>query len=304
MKRFLTYCILFIVPILAVTLPLEYALRQVPNPYRYKYEWMQDHAESVKTLVLGNSHTFYGIRPDLLDGGPAFSLANVAQDLNHDLSLLAYWEDRYDSLKTVILPISYFTWFSPGVINEEESYRLRYYMLYMDSDDYPALSFQSLEISDYRTALGKLKKLLHGEMDPGVDSFGWGNTLVLSQKDTARWNNGSEAKAAVLHHTPKDWSLIESNYAKMSRIAAFCADRHIRLVLVTTPCWSAYTEGLDPVQLEKMNELTARFTKEFHVPYLNYLSDPRFEADDFYDSNHLSDIGAAKFTRILNQDIF
>lgn len=303
MKRFLTYCILFILPILAVTVPLEYALRQVPNPYRYKYEWMQAHAEEVKTLVIGNSHTFYGVRPSLLDG-PAFSLANVAQDLNHDLFLLQYWADRYDSLKTVIMPISYFTWFSTGVINDAESYRLRYYKLYMDSDDYPTLSFQSLEISDYRTALGKLKKRLRGDKDPGVDAYGWGNTLVLSRKDTVRWNNGSEAKAAILHHTPKDWNSIEANYAKMSQIGSFCADRHIRLVLVTTPCWSAYTEGLDPVQLEKMHELTELFTQEFHIPYLDYLTDPLFEAEDFFDSDHLSDIGAAKFTRILNEDIF
>ena len=33
------------------------------------------------------------------------------------------------------------------------------------------------------------------------------------------------------------------------------------------------------------------------------LKDSRFEADDFFDSNHLSEVGAIKFTKILNHDI-
>ena len=31
--------------------------------------------------------------------------------------------------------------------------------------------------------------------------------------------------------------------------------------------------------------------------------DDSFEADDFYDSNHLSDVGAIKFTKLLDEDI-
>jgi hypothetical protein len=37
--------------------------------------------------------------------------------------------------------------------------------------------------------------------------------------------------------------------------------------------------------------------------YVDYLKDHRFEANDFYDSNHLSDVGAIKFTKILDNDI-
>ena len=52
-----------------------------------------------------------------------------------------------------------------------------------------------------------------------------------------------------------------------------------------------------------MYEVIRKFQKECAVPYFDYLKDPRFVADDFYDSNHLSDIGAEKFTKILNEDI-
>ena len=52
-----------------------------------------------------------------------------------------------------------------------------------------------------------------------------------------------------------------------------------------------------------MYELTRQFQQANNLIYLDYLKDPRFIANDFFDSNHLSDIGAEKFTKILNEDI-
>ena len=44
-------------------------------------------------------------------------------------------------------------------------------------------------------------------------------------------------------------------------------------------------------------------TKEYNISYLDYMKDTRFNADDFHDSNHLSDVGATKFSKILKADI-
>jgi hypothetical protein len=302
MKRFLKYCTLFIIPLAVVLASLEYALRQVPNPYKYKYEWMQNNAAEVETIVLGSSHTFYGIRPEYLDGN-SFNLANVSQDLGHDLFLLKYWADRYDSLKTVIVPISYFTWFGKGLHSGSESYRCRYYSLYMDSDDYPTLSLERLEISDFNTAKNKMQKIFNQNTDPEYDNFGWGNLYTLSTKNMEEWDSKSEAARAVKRHYADDWSTVEANYDKLREMAELCNKLNAQLVLISTPCNDAYNELLVQAQVDKMYETTDRFIKEFNVPYLDYREDPRFEADDFYDSNHLSDIGAAKFTKILNQDL-
>ncbi len=84
----------------------------MPNPY--KYEWMQENAEEVETLVLGSSHTFYGIRPEFFDS-KTFNLANVSQGMKQDLFLIKYWANRYKNLKYVIFPISFFTWFGHGL---------------------------------------------------------------------------------------------------------------------------------------------------------------------------------------------
>lgn len=305
MRKFLKTCVLFVLPIIVAAILVEIIVRRVPNPYKYKYEWMMCQSESVETLVLGSSHTFYGVRTGLM-GNKAFNLANVSQSINIDLSLLQYWADRYKNLKTVIIPISYSTWFSHGLENGPESYRCRYYKIYMDCDLYSdcCLLKYNLEISDVRTALGKLDKLFKRQTDCGCDEYGWGNTYTLREKNLVKWNDGTEAAAAVKRHTSNCWDYVENNYALMGRIADFCRSREIRLVLITTPCWSSYYENLNPDQVTKMYELTHRLQAEYGLDYFDYLADSRFVDDDFFDSNHLSDIGAEKFTKILCADLF
>lgn len=302
MKKFLKYSFIFLLPLLIIAIPLEHALRQVPNPYKYKYEWMQQHADSVEVLVFGSSHTFYGIRPEFFDSR-AFSLANVSQGRTQDLFLLKYWADHYKQLKTVIYPISFGSWFGRGLEYGSESYRCRYYKIYMDCDLYSDFSLDNLELSDVRTAKGKVKRWIVHETDPGCDAYGWGATYQLSKKDMQKWEDGTEAEAAVRRHTAKTWDYVEQNYEQMREMAEFCKARGIQLVLITTPCWASYYEHLDAKQLAKMNELTEHFREEYNLPYFDYLKDSRFEADDFYDSNHLSDVGAIKFTKILDEDI-
>ena len=302
MKKFIRYCALFVLPILIAALPVEYLIRQVPNPYKYKYEWMQRNAEDVEVLVFGSSHTFYGIRPEFFDR-KAFSLANVSQGNRQDYFLLKYWADRYKQLKTIIVPISFYSWFGHGLEYGSESYRCRYYKIYMDCDLYSDWSLYNLELSDMRTALGKLGKYFSKDDDFGYDKYGWGNTYKLAKKKMTKWNDGTEAEAAVKRHTAKSWDYIEANYERMSEMAEFCKSHNVQLVFITTPCWHSYYDNLNKEQLSKMYELTHRFQKEFDVPYFDYLKDPRFTADDFYDSNHLSDIGAIKFTKILDKDI-
>jgi hypothetical protein len=89
----------------------------------------------------------------------------------------------------------------------------------------------------------------------------------------------------------------------MKELAEFCRSHHVQLVLITTPCWHSYYDNLNSEQLTKMYELTHKFIQENNLPYFDYLKDSRFKADDFYDSNHLSDVGAIKFTKILDKDI-
>lgn len=298
MRRFLKYCIYFSLPIIIAAVPVEYLLRQLPNSYKYKYEWMQENAEDVEILILGSSQALDGISPKCFKE-KAFNLANTSQGLKQDSFLLKYWAKRYQHLKTVILPISYFSLLEPGLLESYgESYRCRYYKMYMDCDLYSDWSY-SFELSDIRSAMMKLERFFMKHRKLDCDKYGW----HAKKHSTKELFNCIQASKTVNIHTVKNWDKIDINYERVKEMANFCKSHDIQLVLITTPCWYTYNDRLEQRQLTKMYGLIHHIQKEFGVPYFNYLKDSRFDAVDFSNCYHLSNVGAIKFTKILDEDI-
>lgn len=306
MKRFVTNCVLFSIPVVLTAVLLELAARSTDNTYKQKYAWMQKNASRVETLVMGSSHTYYGVRPRFLDG-MAYNLANTSQDWEHDLELLRRWAAEYRRLKTVIVPVSASSWFTGGLKHGMESFRCRYYKIYMDCDLYPDLSQYSFELTNLKTARIKLATFFHDLIYPppvATDSeLGWDDGDSEPGKDTQQWKDGSEARKAVERHTAKTWDYTRQNYRYIKAIADLCLQQGARLVLITTPCWKSYYENLPEKQIRKMHALTQQLQREYDITYLDYMIDHRFTADDFHDSNHLSKQGAEKFTKLLNEDM-
>lgn len=295
MKRFINSIIIFCIPAFLVMMTIEICARMLPNAYKSKYEWMQNNADKVETLILGSSHTFYGIQPKYLEGN-AYNLANPSQILEQDLFLLKYWSDRYIKLRRVIMPISYFTLFAKDL----EPYRRKYYNIYMDCNLYPSFSFSNnFEISESKICIFKLQKLFGGinEVDWFCDEYGNEAFNSISNRDVG-WSYHDAALT-----TFSNWDNFEHNYRIMEEIICFCKERKIQLVLITTPCWHTYYDSLEKKQLEKMNSTINELQRKYHLPYLNYLKDKRFDDKDFYDSSHLSEFGEVKFTKILNNDL-
>lgn len=300
MKKFLIYISCVLIATVCFLGTGEFIARSVPNPYKYKEEWMQQHHNEVETLVLGGSHTFYGIKPDLFEG-ISFNLANVTQLLQYDLYLL----NRYEcpKLKTVIIPISYSTLFCGELENGKEWYRAIFYKIYMDYPAHSDFSKYNFEFTSHRTFMGKIEKYFSKGVDVGYDAWGWGNTYSLSNKNMVSWQNGNEAREAIKRHTYSDLSNANVNYSRLVKIIDFCKERNIKLVLITTPCCDAYNAMIDNDQYSRMMEIVRDVEQKYGVIYLDYLRDSRFGDDDFFDSNHLSVNGAAKFTSILKEDI-
>lgn len=259
---------------------------------------MQKNAEDAEILVLGSSQSLDGISPKVFKE-KGFNLANVSQGIKQDSFLLKYWANRYRHLKTVIMPISYFSLLEPGLLESfGESYRCRYYKMYMDCDLYQGWSY-NFELSDIRSAMMKFGKHISKHYKLDCDIYGW----CAKKHSSKELSNDIQASKTVKIHTVKNWDKIEINYERMKEIARFCKSRNIHLVLITTPCWHTYYDRLEQKQLTKMYELIHRIQKEFRVPYLDYLKDSRFQAKDFSNCYHLSEVGAIKFTEILDKDI-
>jgi hypothetical protein len=292
MRRFYLLLLIFIFPICVFMGLMELYVRNLPNIYKYKNDWMERHAEEVETLVLGSSHTLGGINPEYLDGC-SFNLANQSQTLKYDHFLFFKWADRYKKLKVVILPISYFTFF----FSDMEQIRKVYYTIYMD---YPN-TLPDLEMLYYLPLKIKINQFMKGE-GIGCCKNGWARRL-LSGKDYQLWNKDYVTKLLVHKQTAKSWKWTECNYNYVCEMASYCRNHGIRLVLVAPPHPIVYNRYLSKKQLAKTDSILMRLQRDYSIEYHDYRCDNRFVDDDFIDQSHLSEIGAGKFTKRIAKDI-
>lgn len=113
MEKFLRKTTLFIIPILLGLVFCEHFLRKIPNDYSFKNEWLSNNARTIQVLNMGSSHAFYGIEPNLFSC-KAFNAAHVSQSIKYDHFIFSKFVNDMDSLKVLVLPISYFSFTSFG----------------------------------------------------------------------------------------------------------------------------------------------------------------------------------------------
>ena len=304
MGKFLTKIFLFIIPLVAIFVGLEYIARSTPNSYKYKEEYMVNYGDSINTIILGSSHSFYGINPQYLEN-KSFNLANVSQDLKFDLYLLNRYIDKCSNLKTLIVPISYFTLFETPLDKGNEQFRVKFYEHYMGYSDTLLNKFKKLEIYNIKIFQEKIGKYFKGvccnEVDYGYDSNGWATNY-----NTSKIGNKVESDAikTITRHTPKNDTYFKENLESLNQIAELCHKRNIRLFFITAPTLPAYYNKIDSKKWSFTQSVINNVCIKYNASYLNYLEDERFEESDFFDVDHLCHKGAEKFSSILKDEIF
>lgn len=305
MKRFLKYSILFLA-LLAILLGCcEVIVRNMPNSYTYKNDWMQENAQRVKTLVLGGSHNYYGVMPSEI-GDSVFNLANVSQGHEYDYFLLTKFQKKLISLKNLVIIIDESNIFDPPFEDDDrEWFRAIYYKIYYGYPKHSDFSIYNFEISNFSSFNQKFPKavkyLFTGKTSPDCDSLGWGCTFFAPEKfDTTAMT--AAAKKVIERHRCKNWANVDYNVQYLNRIGDWCKHRGVNLIVITTPMWDKFIEMTSHKQIAVMRKVINDFTTAYGAKYKDYLLDPRFQGIDFNDPDHLSDVGAKKFSHILKQD--
>lgn len=303
MKRFYWSVLLFILPIAVFLGGAEFTLRSQPNIYKYKKAWMDQHAEEVETLIVGNSFALGGFIPDSL-GSNTFNLAIGGQPLLYDYLLFFKWTDKYKHLKTLIHSIDYksfyegsygLTFFATDDIQETT------YKIYMESKRHSDFSLYNLESRHFKVLSEKLKRILSGDYDYTEDYRGWQPGppfLEELQKTFDRENK----KYARMQSVPS-YKQAKINMRMIEKEADWCKSHGVRFVLVFPPHWKTFNHLLSKHQLSKNRQLIKDLQLRYPVTYLDYHEDERFIESDFGDRVHLSVCGAKKFSSILAAEL-
>ena len=292
--------LLVLLPTLLFLAAYEIAYRNIPNSYSLKKEYLDRCADSIDLLILGSSHSFYGINPEYFTYN-TFNAANVSQSLDYDAKIYDTWFKGKAYPRYVVLPISYFTLWGRVSLGIEH-WRTRKYSIYMGFGswrDWFSPDGYEFQLGD-RTVVGYY---FFGGDKKDCTKSGFGTAYICSPgKDV-----DESAITAATRHTIKGdrRQIYEENMSYINDMLLDCRKFGKKVVFLISPYRKLYREALPPVQVRRTHEVLDSLHAAYpdNTAILNLSSDPRFAAADFYDGDHLCTDGAAKLSVILNDTL-
>jgi len=296
MRKFVKSFILFVLPIALFMFFAEILFRHIPNQYSYKANYLETHGNEVEILILGSSHSFYGIDPGEFSC-KAFNAAHGSQSLDFDYAILQKYSNKLQNLRTVIVPISYGSLYGKLELGIEK-WHLKDYSIYYGLKT--PLSFEKrLEVFS-KGNMSRLKNYVLGKIDLGVTALGHGTASGKRPQSDLRESGNIAAKR---HTAEKDTAqmMFSEMLGYLDYIIKLCQKKNCRVILLTMPAWHSYRENMDAWQWQKTQETVQALEKQHqNVHYFNFIADSQFAANDFQDADHLNFQGARKMSRILD----
>lgn len=298
MKIFIKKVVIFLILITSIAVISEFSLRRIPNDYSYKREYLDLQSDDIEILIFGSSHAFFGIDPSYFSNR-CFNASHVSQSLDYDLEILKKYENRLGQLKTIILPISYFSLFEK-LKTQNDSWRIKNYNIYYGMNYSYSLADNMEIFSSKSLTNGKriFSFYINGNSNITCSEFGW-CTLYRSEESKDLNETG---KIAAKRHTFEDSNNLNDNISILRSIIELCNRHNVNVILYTPPAFESYRSYLNNEQLNITLDISNEMSNTFdNCTYINLLENKQFVEQDFYDGDHLNEIGAKKLSLLLNK---
>ena len=297
MNQFIKKSLFFSAPVLLFIAIMELLLRNIPNDYSYKKNYLDKHSNQIETLFLGSSHAFYAVNPEFITS-KSFNAAHIAQSLDYDFEILKKYSNETDKLQFIVVPIDYFSLYNrleTGV----EKWRIKNYNIYYDLNKSNDLVENSEILNGkWNENIKRLVKFFRKKQsDVSCNNLGWGTN---NNSKNAK-NLVETGKSAAERHHKKSISFFEENLAVVNEIISFAKNKNAKLIFYNSPAYKTYTSQLNQEQLKTTIATIQSIQKaNSNVSYFNFLNDSSFTAQDFCDADHLNEKGAEKFSKKLD----
>lgn len=301
MKKFLKHVFLFFAPVAVLLVACEWALRCIPNDAHFRETQLQKHKQTITTLILGDSHPYFGINPEYINQ-QTFNLAAVSETPDLTAEVLKHEINRLPKLKTLVVGLSYFSLYE-SLNRGSETWRLRHYNIYrsMQVGKFPQ---NHLEIASF-SMLQNIDRLLsyyaHDKSEVTCNAFGAGVTYRDFNSKRLRESAVIAAKRHTFDLQSADVQLQRTTQRKaLQNIVSLAAKHNIKVVFVLLPAMDTYRELIPFEQKQEMLQVVQQLQKiNTELQFLDFTADPRFVPHDFYDADHLNAAGAQKMSSIL-----
>jgi hypothetical protein len=298
MVKFLKKVSFFIAILAIVWLCFELFYRFAANNYTEKSKNISTGYKDCEVLILGNSHTFYGLNPDFFKR-KAFNLANKSQTLFYDQLLLEKYIDSLNALKYVIIPVEYSS-LSASDDNAELAWRSYFYESQMGIDTKTHKVFDLKKYSralppPFLITLKAIKKYCTKGSLVDCQPNGWAPYEGMNSEH----NNKAMGKIIAAKHEDNSVDF-NKNIQRLKSMVVTCRQKGVKVFLVTMPVTSYYADNINRKKLALITAQCNAFANENKIHYINLFQDKRFVNADFFDIDHLNTNGAKKCTRVIN----
>jgi hypothetical protein len=309
MKVLLRHIILFSIPILVFVIACEIGVRNIHGSvYEQKRNQLINDADSIEVLILGNSHSTYGINPNQFTLY-AFNLASEDQSLYFDRKLVEKYLPDLPNLKYVLITVDYHNLCFEHAKDRDFFYKYFYDISYKNRNYYKEYFLQSFFVYTPQRTLTLIKNsLIYGNEDI-ISPRGWTGRVDV---DIAQKTTSIEKYRLRADKFNKNIENYENNkdiVADLECLITTLKSKNIVPILITCPAYKTFRECLEKEIVEEIRTVPEFLAKKHGIMYLDYLEDDSYILTDYYDyCDHLNIIGAQKLTQqvdaaIMNREV-
>lgn len=300
MKNSIQKVFIFLLPIFLAWGFVEYFYQTAPNNYTSKHENINQNTNEIEVLLFGSSHCLYGLNPEFFLKN-TFNLSGISQTIYFDKLLLEKYMDHLPKLKQVVFCIEYSN-LSQKDNTQEDAFRKYYYERFMDLDvpivsNYDPKKYSLALTRSLGASLDLMSKYYKKGTILNCDAKGWGNDYKKANRISP--DIVAKERAAAHEDGSTDFTL---NKSRINYLIQECKKRNIEVLIVSMPVSKAYSENLNQEKLQLIFDTCKELETSNidNVYYLNLFNDRRFVDEDFFDADHLNEIGAEKCSKIVN----
>jgi len=303
-KKFFIQTCIFLIPVIIGYAIIENYTRNLPLTPKIKSEFYKKNKNTIEILVLGASQNRDAINPEFLSK-KTLNLAFPDQDYYVSSKLIEQIAPTLPSLKTVIIPISYGHFETAP--NQKETWKnsmYRYYFGATISDQFTYFKDDLLYISYPKYYSTKIKDNKNGISNLDCNKYGFNKNINKSLFYKLNYDSLAIQKSSI-HSTPSipHPEFIPENIEKLEKILAVCSQQGYNVILIETPTSKRFNEQRIPEVLHRKDSITSLITSKYDLYYLNTNLKNDYSLKEYKDDNHLSPLGAEKFTKRLDNII-
>jgi hypothetical protein len=308
MKKFIITLTCFSALLLLMCAVIEVGLLFRPNVYAYKRQYMENHLNDIRVLLLGSSHVEEAVKPELIGEG-TFNLAISARLKEYDAALAEMYVPRMEKLEVLVMPVDYTNFFFNREIPDKPSGQAGVNLV---------STCRCMHTKYMGTRIDPIwywSEILNSKLN-FMSRFWNSNTQVLQECDSLGYIKldvkdrkiGWETKARPALLSP-DLPIDEEAYQELwqvyESVAQITHKKGVRFVLFVSPVYETYKERITDTMYQDMLQFVEKLQQKYpNVEFYNFLYADGFLPEDFNDSSHLTDTGAVKLSKMLSGVIY